>query len=746
MLITESKTFLASIILVFLCLMVEAASEPTIRPVPVGAPDTDFSGDRAVQLLKYLLPENKPHPTGSVENKKVKQRILAWLVEEGIDVQEQQAWGCHPDRGRCAWAENLIATIPGSRDGPYVALMSHYDSVAASPGAGDDGLGTAIIMEVARMIKAQGQNRNPLMLIITDAEENVLMGAEAFFARHPLAKEVAVVLNMEGKGSKGQSLLFRTSGGNADVLAAYRANSNSPRGASFAGELFKLLPSDTDMTVAARFDIPSADIGFSGSGNHHYHTIGDNTDNMDLTTAQYHGDNLYAIARGLIDRDLSELSEQVHSYDSVYGIFFSWPSYVDQMMLLVSFLALAFASRGMAFSSQLIWQSLLPVLIFLSTTLITTGLFVSLHFLRGETPFKPTYEFPYQILLFGTPMVLGLVFARWLNRRWEMESLLRCVWWFWWLMAIALTVWSPGAAYLLTLPVLFASVCLGIASLVTRDHRIWFYLLTLVLVVPFSLSKIQLLNTWQNYWLINILMPFFALFVTSMLPFSRGRVIKHLTIVGGFLVLVGAALSLFFPSYSTEKPYTLNYLVVQDVDKNRSWVQYQSFNAPPASVTREFTHQEDIYPWGEKIIESLSADVLPVVLKPLDVSMEYEIVDGKRNVDMTLVSQRNAMWLGMVIPQSSELTGFTIDGLHSKITPAWWSDWQDNYVVDLRGVQEKTIEVTLHFDSDVVIKAHVFEVHSVLPEQFQADLDDRAGHGVQIHDGDRFLSFREIEL
>ena len=129
----------------------------TLTPTPIyrstNLPNTEFSGERAFNILEMLLPDDEPHPGGSEANKKVRKRIRSWLQEQGIESEVQNAWGCHPVRGRCAWVENIIARIPGKVDGPYLALMAHYDSVAVSPGAGDDVVGTAIIMEIARMIK-----------------------------------------------------------------------------------------------------------------------------------------------------------------------------------------------------------------------------------------------------------------------------------------------------------------------------------------------------------------------------------------------------------------------------------------------------------------------------------------------------------------------------------------------------------------------------------------------------------------
>ena len=45
--------------------------------------------------------------------------------------------------------------------------------------------------------------RNPIVYLITDAEEAGLIGAEAFVADQSLLKSVAAVVNIEARGTKG---------------------------------------------------------------------------------------------------------------------------------------------------------------------------------------------------------------------------------------------------------------------------------------------------------------------------------------------------------------------------------------------------------------------------------------------------------------------------------------------------------------------------------------------------------------
>ncbi|MDW3502806.1 M28 family metallopeptidase, partial [Escherichia coli] len=92
--------------------------------------------------------------------------------------------------------QNVIGVLPGTdRSKPAVLIMSHYDSVANSPGAADDAAGVAAALEVARALQAGPKPARDVIFLFTDGEEQGLLGADAFFARDPLRQKVGVVIN-----------------------------------------------------------------------------------------------------------------------------------------------------------------------------------------------------------------------------------------------------------------------------------------------------------------------------------------------------------------------------------------------------------------------------------------------------------------------------------------------------------------------------------------------------------------------
>src|ERR1700735_3379150 len=109
-------------------------------PQPASAPATQFSADRAREVLRRLVGDGIPHPTGSAANGVVRGRIIDELTKLGYQPQVQAGFSCN-DFGTCATVKNILARLHGGESGPSVLLAAHYDSVPAGPGASDDGAG-----------------------------------------------------------------------------------------------------------------------------------------------------------------------------------------------------------------------------------------------------------------------------------------------------------------------------------------------------------------------------------------------------------------------------------------------------------------------------------------------------------------------------------------------------------------------------------------------------------------------------
>jgi len=81
-------------------------------------------------------------------------------------------------------SQNVIAEIPGTDDNALcIYAGGHIDSVAGSPGADDNAIGCAIIVELARIL-SQKPHRHAIRFIAYGAEEQLSVGSAMYVKRH----------------------------------------------------------------------------------------------------------------------------------------------------------------------------------------------------------------------------------------------------------------------------------------------------------------------------------------------------------------------------------------------------------------------------------------------------------------------------------------------------------------------------------------------------------------------------------
>jgi len=109
-----------------------------------------------------------------------------------------------PVTATLAESRNFLARIPGSkRPGETIMFAAHWDAYGIGPpdaqghrirpGANDDALGLAGVLELARAFKAEPQPERTLVFAAWTAEERGLLGSQAYAAKplYPVAKTVA---------------------------------------------------------------------------------------------------------------------------------------------------------------------------------------------------------------------------------------------------------------------------------------------------------------------------------------------------------------------------------------------------------------------------------------------------------------------------------------------------------------------------------------------------------------------------
>lgn len=95
---------------------------------------------------------------------------------------------------------NTIATIPGkTKPNEYVMLSAHLDSWDGAQGATDNGTGTILMMEVARLIQKYHPNNDRTIVIgHWGSEEQGLNGSRAYVMDHPTeVQKIKVLFNQD---------------------------------------------------------------------------------------------------------------------------------------------------------------------------------------------------------------------------------------------------------------------------------------------------------------------------------------------------------------------------------------------------------------------------------------------------------------------------------------------------------------------------------------------------------------------
>jgi Zn-dependent M28 family amino/carboxypeptidase len=76
--------------------------------------------------------------------------------------------------------DNIVATSSDGKEGPYLLLGAHYDSVPGSPGADDNGSAVAVCLECARLAKEN--DAGSTMIVFFNREEDGFLGSRQFVA------------------------------------------------------------------------------------------------------------------------------------------------------------------------------------------------------------------------------------------------------------------------------------------------------------------------------------------------------------------------------------------------------------------------------------------------------------------------------------------------------------------------------------------------------------------------------------
>ncbi len=264
------------------------------------AAQVDFSAQRAMVHVEELARD--PRSFGSSGHVRAQDYLERVLAQWELTVKRQSALvqlpGYWPGGPGEVNVHNLLVRLPGRRSDGAVLLVAHYDSVPLSPGAGDNGVGVATSLETVRALGGYGPLARDVIVLFSDGEELGLLGATTFLEQHPWARDVAAVVNLDGRGNQGPVLLMEAVP--SQLIHTFRRVVTHPWAFGMTSFFYRRMGGDTDFSVFRQAGLPGYNLTFvHGVGA--YHQPRDRVEELDPRLLQHMGAQCLALVRELGD-------------------------------------------------------------------------------------------------------------------------------------------------------------------------------------------------------------------------------------------------------------------------------------------------------------------------------------------------------------------------------------------------------------------------------------------------------------
>jgi len=742
---SRATALLFALLAVILALVV--AQNRGAAPKPASAPPSEFSAARALAAEREILGGDVPHPVGSAAHAGVRDRLAARLRSLGYDVLIQRTLACTANVV-CAPVENIIARTAGDTRADALLIAAHYDSVASGPGASDDGLGVATVVETARALRGE-RFRNPIVFLITDAEEAGLIGAEAFVADENFSKGVAAVVNIEARGTNGASTMFETSARNRWLIRILAHALPRPATTSLFASIYDMLPNDTDLTVFKRAGL--AGVNFANIGGvQRYHTRLDDLEHVTLSTLQQHGEHALASARALANADLRQTSDANAVWFDVLSFFILWwPQRwslwmaVVALVILLVVVVLRFHDRAMPGGG-----ATLGVVSFFLSVLVTFLIAIGaswLASLRAHGAVFVAQPGPATAAMWLIGVGVPILIARRFHDAAKFDGLYLGQAICWSVIGIVLALVLPGASYLAVIPAMTAALLGVVRATVGAGKAVVSILSAGVAAIVFFPLAVALYDALGRPALPAIA-AVVALVTTTFTPMMATAPPMRRALVSAFIAtaIVFVTIANFVPAYTPESPRHIN---IRYYDDGRPrWLA--------DTVTTQMTRAASFEVVRPRMFEWLASPPSPYVAAAPALGVpapELRVVrdergGGKRKLTLQVRSARNAARVALLF-RTPALEAIRVNGVAPPPPPQRFRNFlaPEWHQAAVRGASEALVEITLGRDGpiDVVVSDTSY---GIPPAGAALARARDASVAVPVHDGDTTTLVRRLRL
>ena len=606
----KRTVLIAALLLALLAVM---GAKSALVPGAASAEAMGFDTGRALARLQRILGDQRPHPVDSAADDLVRGRLLAELRAIGLSPRVSDSFTCNgsdlAQTVSCARIRNVVVTI-GPSEGRHVLLVSHYDSTPAGPGAADDGIGIAAMLEVAALLKDRRLNR-PVTLLFNEGEETGLIGARAFLDRDPLASRVDSLVNLESRGTTGPAIMFETSRPNGRALRHYARSATGPAANSLTTDFSRLIPNQTDVAVFK--ERPWTTLNFAIIGNEtRYHSPDDVIANLDPRSLRHMGVQTLQVTADLASGRAPPAGGDL-LYADILGVgLVTVPLGLGLAVLGALLLGFAWLARSRRGGTA---RGAGVLALAMADAALTAFI---LHWLVGRLrPGESWRAHPDWISLAidATAMASAAVALLWLTGGVARDRLRIGYWLAFLILGAALSLAAPGAAIYFLLPPLLA----GAGLVWPRIGRIATGLALLALAVHWLplLHLSQVLLDFDYGWVfapvaVLILFPFLIELKPALARPGRERVTAVLAGAAALAWLPAA----FAPAYSIERKQRLSLEYVWDEAAGKAlWMAYHDRGPLPGAMRGMRIERGVEVPWSS--YKRWAADARgPVVAPP----------------------------------------------------------------------------------------------------------------------------------
>jgi hypothetical protein len=682
-----------------------AAKNLLVQPPALRASNASnqFNAVRAKERLATILGDQRPHPSDTLASDLVRARLVTEIEKVGFQPIVRDQFACnelHKQRGiSCARVRNIIVPfgpiptlMPGAAPQKVLLLNAHYDSTPVGPGAGDDGIGVATLLEVLWNLRnKEADFEQPVMFLFNEGEELGLIGARAFLADDlRLSEGVDRIINLEARGVRGPVNMFETSRPNAAPVKLFAGAVRNPVANSLSTDVYRLMPNYTDVNSFAERGWLTLNLAPIGNETR-YHSAGDNIAALDLATLQHMGDQTLALTLAMANATPEACSGDRIFMDVAGRMLVTLPLWTG-VALLVALLAM-FA--GFTLARRAAGRSIaIPILVLVGSTALSWILLAIIGAVRHGM-FWRAHPMWTALAVYVTAAVVTAVLLATLGRRLTIGQLRPGAWLIFLIVGALIGLLAPGGIVFFLFPPLIMLAGMIVSRWWKPAELIGSLLAILALYLTWG-AMLGLLEELLNSGPMWIFAPLGGLLIIPAMIEAKPLIddvrLRGASLVGGATALILWAASAAAPAYSADRQQRF---VIEHVTDARtgaaSWSILNGRVPLPDGFPEAGKWQWDKLPYAETKRWLAPAPALPGAKAPA-----LEPVSMLRNGDertLTLRLRTNgAQRVAIIAPDDAHIRAA---GVHGYVRPIDSAAADGDYMVVCSGRSCDGLELTI---------------------------------------------------